>query len=169
MTDALALKRLDAGTAWVLTKTKVLATRDAGGTWTSAENPCTRPQPGWEGPFLSGPMTFADGEVGWIGRIFPMVMGASAGALYGTSDGGATWHLIAFTPQANNPLPDGVGMLPAGVADLHFFSETDGDRMANAAARASHHRDLIFKSHEVGSISSRSGGLQTADQLNGGL
>src|SRR6185437_15464781 len=47
-----------------------------------------------------------------------------------------------------------------------FPRKTDSNRVADAAAGSSNHRDLIFKSHKTRSLSSRSGGLQTAD---GGL
>lgn len=123
MTAPVSLQRLDANIGWVLTKDNVFATRDGGVTWTTAENPCTALQPI---VVLPGQMSFADAHVGWIGCDVPIGAGMTAGALYRSSDGGATWNLVASTPKPSEPLPAGVGTFPAGVEDLDFLNEQDG-------------------------------------------
>jgi photosystem II stability/assembly factor-like uncharacterized protein len=123
VTTPVSLQRLDEHIGWVLTKDAVLATRDGGATWTTAANPCNAMQPI---VVLPGQMSFSDEHVGWIGCDIPIGAGTTAGALYRTGDGGATWHLVGLTPELSTALPAGAGTVPAGIEGLDFLNEQDG-------------------------------------------
>jgi len=119
-----SLQRLDGHTAWVLTKNNVFGTRDGGVTWTTAENPCNAVRPI---VVLPGQMSFVNEYVGWIGCLVPIGAGMTAGALYRTGDGGATWHVVGLTRELSTALPAGGGTFPpAGIEGLDFLNEQDG-------------------------------------------
>ena len=119
-----SLQRLDEHTGWVLTKNNVFATRDGGVTWTTAENPCDAVQPI---VVLPGQMSFVSEYVGWIGCLIPIGAGMTAGALYRTDDGGATWHVVGHSRELTTALPAGGGTFPpAGIEGLDFLNEQDG-------------------------------------------
>lgn len=120
-----SLERLDELVGWVLTNNQIFGTRDGGVTWTTAENPCNEEQPR-DSKVLPTQMSFVDAQVGWIGCFLPIGAGMSAGALYRTGDGGATWQLVAITPEGSTALPSGVGILPTGVVDVDFLNERNG-------------------------------------------
>ena len=134
---------IDANHGWSLSaidrsRGTLLATRDGGNTWTLASR-----------THFTGPLHFVDVRNAWAvsnPHDFDATgqAGLPGGAIYRTTNGGATWHTVEL------PTGNAIGGLPLGVGTPQFFGR-DGIVAARLVLRPSQVRSIVvYVSRDAG-------------------